>query len=86
MSEIVPTIFSNIDNLTLADIVKYITNHSCATPQIAVSLFLFKSDMPIKSQIKSEEVIQSEFLWHGACYQMRIKDFLSALASLCEYI
>ena len=38
------------------------------TTQTAASLFLFKSNMPIKSHKKSEKETQGEFLWQSAYY------------------
>lgn len=76
MLKIALTGLLNIDNLTLAYTAKFILNHTCITPQIVASLSLFSSDMPTKSDKKSEKAIHGEFLWWDACRQIRIKDFL----------
>lgn len=47
---------------------------------------LFRLDISTKSHKKSKEETQGKFLWQDAYYQMRIKDFLPAQASLCKYI
>lgn len=76
----------NINDLTSIDTAKYTLNYTYPILQTATTLSLFRSNTSTRSHKGSEKIIQGKSLWWDAYCQIRIKDFLPAQASLCEYM